>query len=267
MANKKVAFVTGAGGYIGSETARQLAAAGYAIAAFDINAETAQKIADEITAAGGTARAYAIDVADPDNVNEAFGKAYDDLGGIYAMIHVAGGSARIAGKGTEYRLLHEQEVRVIKTVIDVNLMGAIYTDRAAINLMLKMKPEKVEGRERQPHRGKIIDFSSTVGVNGLAWCTEYAAAKAGVLGLVKSLAKEVGQYKINVNSVAPGVVSRPAEGNSDAYECKTNFLGEKCLASDVAALVKFLVSEEADFITGQTYIVDGGRSLAMKGTD
>ena len=70
-----------------------------------------------------------------------------------------------------------------------------------------------------------------------------------------------------MNSVAPGVVSRPAEGNSDAYECKTNFLGEKCLASDVAALVKFLVSEEADFITGQTYIVDGGRSLAMKGTD
>ena len=263
----KVVYITGAGGFIGSETAKELAAAGYSIAAFDMNLSSAQKVADEIVSSGGTARAYEIDVTDPDSVNKAFGRACEDFGGIYAAIHVAGGSARIAGNGAQYKPLHEQEDRVFKAVVDVNLIGAMYVDRAAINLMLKHAPAPAPKGERKPHIGKIIDFSSTVGVCGLASCAEYAAAKAGVFGLVKALAKEVGQYKINVNSVAPGIVSRPGEGNSNAYEYGTNVFGEKCLASDVASLVRFLVSEEADFITGQAYIVDGGRSLAMKGSD
>ena len=112
-----------------------------------------------------------------------------------------------------------------------------------------------------------MEFSSAVGLNGLATCCDYAAAKGGVISLTKALAKELGQYKINVNSVAPGVVQRPGEDTDPERTLKTNLLGEKCLASDIANLVEFLVSDKARFITGQTYVCDGGRTLSMKGTD
>ena len=85
--------------------------------------------------------------------------------------------------------------------------------------------------------------------------------------LAKSLAKELGQYKINVNAVAPGIVMRPDEGGDVYRATKTNFLGEKCTAEDIANLVAFLASDKARFITGQTYVCDGGRTLSMKGTD
>ena len=87
------------------------------------------------------------------------------------------------------------------------------------------------------------------------------------MSLVKSLAKELGPHKINVNSVAPGVVMRPEEKGGDDRALKTNLLGEKCTAQDIADLVAFLVSDKAKFITGQTYVIDGGRTLSMKGTD
>ena len=80
-------------------------------------------------------------------------------------------------------------------------------------------------------------------------------------------AKEMGEYGITVNSVAPGVVMRPEETGGENRALNTNFLKQKCLASDIANLVTFMVSDEAKFITGQTYVIDGGRSLAMKGTD
>ena len=88
-----------------------------------------------------------------------------------------------------------------------------------------------------------------------------------MISLTKALAKELGRYKINVNSVAPGIVKRPEENGGDEMTLKTNLLGEKCEAMDIANLVEFLVSDKARFITGQTYVCDGGRSLSMKGTD
>jgi len=87
------------------------------------------------------------------------------------------------------------------------------------------------------------------------------------MSFTKALAKELGPYKINVNSVAPGIVMRPEETGGDDRAFKTNLLGEKCTAKDVAQLVEFLCSERARFITGQTYVIDGGRSLSMKGSD
>ena len=123
----------------------------------------------------------------------------------------------------------------------------------------------------QGEGGKIINFASTVGVNGLKGSVDYAASKGGVMSLTKALAKELGPYKINVNAVAPGIVCRPEmdtttpKGQKYAYE--TNLLGEKCTAEDIANLVEFLASDKARFITGQTYIIDGGRTLSMKGTD
>lgn len=253
---KKVAFITGGGGYIGSAVAKKIAADGYAVAVCDISAESVSRTVSELIDAGYEARGYVADVSDSESIDGAINLAYSELGGLDAMIHVAGGSARIAGKRAEYRTLVNQEDYVIDRVIKVNLYGAIYASRAAAKIMIK-----------RGCGGRIINFSSVVGMNGLKYCTEYAAAKGGVIALTKSLAKELGQYKITVNSVAPGIVMRPEEKNSDDYALATNFLGERCTADDIAGLVSFLTSDSARFITGQIYAIDGGRALAMKGSE
>ena len=251
----KVAFITGAGGYIGGETAVALAKQGVKIAVCDINAETVAKTVQKIEALGGVAKGYIVDVTDSKSVNETVNQVVQDFGSLDISVHVAGGSARIAGKAAKYVPIIEQDDYVIDTVLKVNLYGAIWVSRATARQMIK-----------QGTGGKIINFSSAIAFNGLATCTDYAASKGGVVSFTKSFAKEMGPYKINVNSVAPGIVQRPEEQNEERAR-KTNFLGEQCLASDVANLVEFLVSDKARFITGQTYVIDGGRGLAMKGSD
>ncbi len=253
---KKVAFITGAGGYIGSETARTLAKSGIAIAVCDINEQTVNQTVESIVQNGGEAKGYIADVTDSASIDSAINQAASDFGRLDIMVHIAGGSARIAGKDAKYRPLVEQEDYVIDRVLKVNLYGAFYASRAAARVMIQ-----------QGEGGKIINFSSAVGINGLKCCADYAAAKGGVMSLTKALAKELGPYKINVNSVAPGVVMRPEENGGDDRALKTNLLGKKCMAEDIANLVDFLVSDKAGFITGQTYVCDGGRTLSMKGTD
>ena len=120
---------------------------------------------------------------------------------------------------------------------------------------------------KQGEGGRIISFSSAVGINGLKRSVEYGTSKGGVMSMTKGLAKELGEYGITVNSVAPGVVARPGFDGDASYTCNTNFLNKKCEAKHIASLVNYLASDEAEFITGQTYVCDGGRSLAMKGTD
>ena len=250
----KTAFITGAGGYIGTQTAITLAKAGINIAVSDINEKSVKATVDKVIAAGGNAKGYAADVSDSKDIEEAIQKAAADFGSLDIMVHVAGGSARIAGGS--YVPLVEQEDRVIDTVLKVNLYGAFWASRAAARIMIK-----------QGTGGKIINFASAVGINGLLCCCDYAASKGGIMSLTKSLAKELGPYKINVNAVAPGVAMRPNEGNDIDRATKTNLLGEKCTAEDIANLVEFLASDKARFITGQTYICDGGRTLSMKGSD
>ncbi|MBE6546154.1 MAG: SDR family oxidoreductase [Ruminococcaceae bacterium] len=252
----KVAFITGAGGYIGSETACTLAKAGIAVAVCDINEESVQRTVQRITADGGKAKGYVADVSESASIHAAVDTAVRELGRLDIFVHVAGGSARIAGAQAKFVPLVEQEDYVIDRVLKVNLYGAIYGSRAAARVMI-----------RQGEGGKIVNFSSAVGLNGLKCCCDYAAAKGGVMSFTKALAKELGPYKINVNSVAPGIVMRPEETGGDDRAFKTNLLGEKCTAKDVAQLVEFLCSERARFITGQTYVIDGGRSLSMKGSD
>ena len=252
----KVAFITGAGGYLGSETARAFAKEGVKVAICDINEETLKKAEEKIIADGGTVKAYVADVTKSKSIDAAIQAAFEHFGRLDILVHVAGGAARIAGKDAKFVPLVEQTDHVIETVLNVNLLGAIYSNRAAARLMIK-----------QGQGGKIINFSSTVGLNGLVHCTDYSAAKAGIMAMTKSLAKELGTYKINVNSVAPGIVMRPDEAGGDARALKTNVFGEKCLAEDITNVVLFLASEKARFVTGQTYVVDGGRCLSMKGSD
>ena len=253
---QKAAFITGAGGFIGSEIAVTLARAGIAVTVCDINGDAVQKTLERIAAFNGTARGCIADVADSADITEAINDAARFFGRLDIMIHVAGGSARIAGKNARYVPLTEQEDYVIDRVLKVNLYGAFWSSRAAARIMIA-----------QGEGGKIINFSSAVGLNGLATNADYAAAKGGVISLTKALAKELGQYKINVNSVAPGIVMRPEEKGGTHRSFETNLLGEQCTPQDVADLVEFLVSDKARFITGQTYVIDGGRSLSMKGTD
>lgn len=257
---KKVAFITGAGGYIGSETARTLARNGVAIAVCDINEETVKATVESIEALGGEAFGRLLDVTDPADVDAAVAETVEKYGRLDIMVHVAGGSARIAGPGTKYHRLVEKEDYVIDRVLKINLYGAIYASRAAARVMIK-----------QGEGGKIINFSSIIGLNGAAKSTEYAAAKGGVIAFTKALAKELGPYKINVNSVAPGVVCRPdvdvTTEKGQKYAYGTNFLGEMCTAEDIANVVEFLASDKSNFVTGQTYVCDGGRSLALRGTD
>lgn len=252
----KVAFITGAGGYIGGQTAVTLAKQGIKIAVCDINYETIEKTVKRIEGIGGTAKGYIMDVTDSKSVDEVAENILSDFGRLDIMVHIAGGSARIAGKDAKYVPLVEQEDYVIDRVLKINLYGAFWASRAAARIMI----EQGEG-------GKIINFSSAVGINGLKNCCDYAASKGGVISFTKALAKELGPYKINVNSVAPGIVMRPEETGGSDRALKTNVLGEKCTAEDIANLVEFLVSDNARFITGQTYICDGGRTLSMKGTD
>ena len=251
---EKTAFITGAGGYIGTQTAITLAREGINIAVCDISEKSVRSTVDKVNAMGGNAKGYVSDVTDSTAIESAVRKAAADFGGLDIMIHIAGGSARIAGG--KYVPLVEQDENVIDRVLKVNLYGAIWTNRAAAKIMIK-----------QGRGGKIINFASAVGINGLSTCSDYAASKGGVMSLTKSLAKELGPYKINVNTVAPGVVMRPEEGNDDYRATKTNLLGEKCTAEDIANLVAFLASDKARFITGQTYVCDGGRTLSMKGSD
>lgn len=250
----KTAFITGAGGYIGTQTAITLAREGINIAVCDISEKSVRATVDKVNAMGGNAKGYVSDVTDSKAIEYAVRKAAADFGGLDIMIHIAGGSARIAGG--KYVPLVEQDENVIDRVLKVNLYGALWTNRAAAKIMIK-----------QGRGGKIINFASAVGINGLSTCCDYAASKGGVMSLTKSLAKELGPYKINVNAVAPGVVMRPEENNDGDRATKTNLLGEKCTAEDIANLVAFLASDKARFITGQTYVCDGGRTLSMKGTD
>lgn len=247
----QVALLTGAGGYIGGTCARRFAKEGAKVFVCDYTREIAQRTVDAIVAAGGEAEAFAGDVTDSRSCDAAVAACVARFGRLDVMVHVAGGSAR--GKAAA---LVDQTDDVIRSILDVNLLGAIWMSRAAARRMIA-----------QGQGGRIICFSSVVAQCGLARFVDYAAAKGGVVSMVRALAKELGPHGITVNSVAPGIVMRADETGGDERALGTNFLHRKCLADDIAAAVLFVASEEARFITGQTYAVDGGRSLAMKGTD
>ena len=241
----KVALITGGAGNIGRHTALRLAADGAAIVVCDINLDRARAVADEIIARGGSALALAVDVQNPQAVNAAVDQAEQSLGGVDILVHAAGGSAR-----DKMRNLTEQTDEVIQDIIGVNLMGGIYFARAAARSML-----------RRGEGGRIILVASIVALNGTKGCVEYGASKGGLLGMSKSLAVELGKDQITVNCVSPGLVQR-----DDKDVSHTNYIGRNGNAAEVADLIAYLAAPEASFITGQNFVIDGGRSLGLKGS-
>ncbi len=241
----KIAIVTGAGGGIGRAICLRLAVEGAAMAVSDLNQENAAKVAAEILAAGGRARAYKADVTDSEEVMHTVKQVLEDFGQIDILVNNAGGSAGLLGKLSNFKDTTED---VWSWVIDLNLNGTLRFTHALINHMVERRT------------GKIINVASIASEVGIIDRVDYSAAKGGVVAMTKALAMEVGPYGVNVNCVSPGLISR-TEGTTPS---DGTYVGRNGDQREVASLVAFLASPEAAYITGQNYVIDGGRILGPK---
>jgi 3-oxoacyl-[acyl-carrier protein] reductase len=239
----RVTLVTGASRGIGRACADALAGAGWKIAIGYRFAEAEAKEAQRaIEDAGGTAAAVRIDVDDEASIAEAFREATQALGPVVGLVNNAGTSR----DGLALRFPTEELDRMIRT----NLRGSFLCSRAALRTMLK---------ERW---GRIVNVSSAVALRGNAGQAAYAASKAGILGMTRVLAREVGSRGITVNAVCPGFVQTDltAEIPEDAKRLllENTPVGRPARLEEVTAVVRFLMSDEATYVNGAVVAVDGG---------
>ncbi|CAB4568256.1 MAG: SDR family oxidoreductase, partial [Actinobacteria bacterium] len=220
-----------------------LAKQGAAVAVVDLNIDSTQKVVDTIIAAGGKAVALVADVSDDAQVAKAVADTVAQLGGLHIAVNNAGIGGDIAPTA-------DQSVAGWQKVISVNLDGVFYCMRNQIPAMLKSGG------------GSIVNISSILGQVAFANSAAYVAAKHGVVGLSKTTALEYATQGIRVNSVGPGFIKTPLLGAlpPEALEPIAQLHAVKRLgeSEEVAALITFLASDEASFITGNYYAVDGG---------
>lgn len=243
---RRIALVTGASRGIGRAIAIELASRGYRVA---LNYQSAEASAEEtlavIRAAGGSAMAVRADVSDSTGVSELFETVIKEFGPVEVLVNNAG----ITRDNLLMRMKDEEWLAVLKT----NLDSVYYCTKAALRSMIK-------GRF-----GRIVAISSVSSLVGNAGQTNYAAAKAGILGFIKSVAREVASRGVTANIVAPGYV------NTDMTSILSKEIREGILSripvgrygdpKDIARAVAFLVSDDASYITGQILAVDGGMTM------
>ncbi len=246
MQREQVAVVTGASKGIGKAIAVALAKEGYlVIVNYNGSEEAATKTVDEIIANGGKAKAYQCNVSQYDACQAFIEEVVNTYGGIDVLVNNAG----ITRDGLIARMSEEAFDQVIAT----NLKGAFHCIRFAVKTMMKQRS------------GRIISISSVSGVLGNAGQANYSASKAGIIGLTKSVAREVAKRHITVNAIAPGFIKTDMTNQlSDAVKenvTQSIPLGEFGTPEDIANAVVFLASEQASYITGQVLCVDGGMAM------
>lgn len=246
MPEKKVALVTGAGRGIGRAIALALAEKGmFVIVNYNGSAAKAQETVEEIRQAGGEAVSAACDVSDYNACGEMITALVKEYGHIDVLVNNAG--------ITRDNLLMKMSEEDFDRVISVNLKGCFNTIKHLSRQLLKQRS------------GKIINISSVTGVMGNAGQANYCASKAGVIGLTKSAARELGSRGITVNAVAPGFIeTEMTESLPDTVKAALTeqiLLKRTGTAKEVAEVVAFLASDAADYITGQVISVDGGMAV------
>jgi 3-oxoacyl-[acyl-carrier protein] reductase len=240
--NKRVVLVTGASRGIGRACALDLAQNGARVVLAARNREKLEAVAGEVRQSGGQASIVEIDLASVDSIREAFAKSSADFGPTEILVN----NAAITKDGLALRMKREDW----DTVLQTNLSGTFFCIQQVLQPMLRAR------------WGRIINISSVVGEMGNAGQANYAASKAGLIGLTKSLAQEIGSRGVTVNAIAPGFIETDMTG-ALSEELKEKLLTTIPLRrigqpADVAAAVRFLASEEAGYITGHVLDVNGG---------
>ncbi len=238
----RVAFVTGASRGIGRAIALKLCRAGFEIVVASPEIENNEAVAEEIRACSGQAMTLNFDVTSAESVEEGFAKTLKDQKRIDVLVNNAG----LSRDGLAVRMKPADWDLVLK----INLTGAFLCAQQALPGMMRNR------------WGRIVNIASVVGQAGAAGQANYAASKAGLIGLTKSLAQEMGSRGITVNAVAPGYIDTDmTKGLPDEVKQKMLAmvpLGRIGSVEDIAAAVKFLASEEAGYITGHVLAVNGG---------
>ena len=244
--NERVAVVTGGSRGIGRAVALELAHRGAAVVVnYNKSPEAAEAVVSEIKAAGGRSVSFQADVSEPAAAQNLIKFAVESFGDLHILVNNAG-----ITRDTVIMLMSELDW---DSVLDANLKSTFNCSKAAVKHMMRKR------------YGRIVSISSVSGQMGNAGQTNYSASKAGVIGLTRALALELGKYNVAVNAVAPGLIDTPLtqkikkEALDKLIEAQpTKTMGKP---EDVANMVSFLASEKTNFITGQTLYVDGGKSI------
>ncbi|MCP4753129.1 MAG: SDR family oxidoreductase [Proteobacteria bacterium] len=239
----QVAIVTGGGGGIGAQVCRTLANEGAHVAVVDINLDNARKIADEVKALGAKAIAMAIDVSQPEQAEQMVEKTLAEFGKVDILNNVAG----VAMPG----YFKDSTKEIWEMEINVCLYGVMNCCKAVMNTMMEQ------------NSGKIVNVSSDSGKAGEKIMVSYSAAKAGIMGFTRSLAKELGRNWINVNAVCPGTTLGTAMTALINEEVEQKWVKQYALRrlgnpEDTANMIVFLSSNQAAWVTGQAISVNGG---------
>lgn len=241
----RTALITGASQGIGRACALQLASSGASVALAARNMDKLAEVAAEITAAGGIAHPFALDVSSEDSIKECAKAVIAHFGGVHILVNNAGITRDI--------LALRMKRKDWDDVLTTNLTGAFLLTQAVMSQMVKNR------------WGRIINITSVVGEIGQAGQSNYAASKAGLIGLTKSLARELASRSITVNAIAPGYIETAMTAilTEDQKTAMTQHipLGRAGTDLDIAHAVTFLASEEASYITGHTLDVNGGMHM------